>query len=667
MEGIKGRLAQFVAWAGPVLLALGLVTSPVLRQMPHGRFGELVLIALVALGIAAASRRLRGWGIAEGVAGFFLLALMLFAGIAPFVAAMVMALAAAAIGGTLAPRQPVSLQIITGSLLLAGTLGWLLQLPLHHRWVLLPILVGVIVLRRHALRDVLCRTRVQWREAVGSAPKLSVFAVLLLGLASTGSWIPTLQYDDLAYHLRLPWQLMEQAAYLPAADQQIWALAPWASDILHAVPQVIAGSEARGPVNALWLVLIATGVYRFAAALGAAAPARWLAVALAASLPLTAGLATSMQTELLTAAGLAWLAALVAGPREAGLRFWLLVAALAGGLAAVKLTAGAMAAVLVLWALCRHRWPSLPGIALVVLVAALAGGASYAQAAWLTGNPVLPLFNGVFQSPVMAPANFSDPRWQAGFGSGFDLLWRMTFDSPRYVESHHGAAGFVLVACAGLWLLALLQARTRTAALACTAVLVLPLLPVQYLRYAYPGIVLMCAVVAAAAPDRRSLQVLLIATCILDVGFMANGNWMLRSGAVKDTVRHLGDTAPLMARFAPERSLIAAMRTAGATGGNVLLLDRTDAFAAELGGRGRTVGWYAPRLEAAATRADADPSGRTWHALLQAEGICHVIVRADTLTPAQAAALQQTGALLRLTVGGRAWWSLPACDASAGH
>jgi len=667
MESIKGRVAPSFAWAGPVLLLLGLVTSPVLRQMPHGRLGELVLIALVALGVAAASRRLRGWYLTDGVAGFFLLALMLFAGVAPFFAVVLMALGAAAIGGAAAPRQPLPLQIITGSLLLAGTLGWLLQLPLHHRWVLLPALLGIIALRRHALRDVLCQTWVQWHAAVGLAPNLSVFAVLVLGLASTGSWIPTLQYDDLAYHLRLPWQLMEQAAYLPAAREQIWALAPWASDVLHAVPQVIAGAEARGPVNALWLLLIATGVYRFAAALGAAAPARWLAVALAASLPLTAGLAMSMQTELLTAAGLAWLAALVAGPRETGLRFWLLVAVLAGGLAAVKLTAAAMAAVLVVWALCRHRWPSLPGIALVVLVSALVGGASYAQATWLTGNPLLPLFNGVFQSPVMAPANFSDPRWHAGFGSGFDLLWRMTFNSPRYVESHQGAAGFVLVACAGLWLLALLQVRTRAAALACTAVLLLPLLPVQYLRYAYPGIVLVCAVVAAAAPDRRSLQVLLIATCALNVAFMANGNWMLRSGAVKDTVRSMGDAAPLMARFAPERSLIAAMRASGETEGAVLVLDRAEAFSAELGRRGRTVSWYAPRLEAAATRADADPSGRAWSALLQAEGICHVIVRADTLTPAQAAALQQTGALLKQTVGGRAWWSLPTCNASAGH
>ena len=645
----------------------GLAVSPVLRQMPHGRFGELILIALSGWGIALAVRRSTGWNTASVLAGLWLLPMMLFAGVGPFFAVMVLALASAALGGWAFARQPLPVQVLAGSLVLAGVLGWLLQVPLHHRWVLLPLLLGLIGLRQRALRDALCQARVRWGANVAAAPRMATFAMLVVGLAATGSWIPTLQYDDLTYHLGLPWQLMEQAVYQPSPELQLWALAPWGSDVLHAVPQVLAQAEARGAVNALWLLLMATGVHGFAARLGASAARCWLAVALAASLPLTAGLATSMQTEPLAAAALAWMAALIAGPRERSLHFWLLLAVLAGGLAAVKLPAAAMAAVLVLWALVRHRWPSLPGIALVLGVAALIGGASYAQAAWLTGNPVLPLFNGVFQSPVMAPVNFADTRWQAGFGSGFDLLWRMTFDSPRYFESHHGAAGFVLVSGAGLWLLALLRRRTRAAALASTVVLLLPLLPVQYLRYAYPGIVLLCAVMAAAAPSRRSMHVLLIATCVLNVAYMANGNWMLRGGAVKDTVRSGGDAAPLMVQFAPERSLIAALRTAGATEGNVLLLDRTDAFAAELGRRGRTVSWYSPRLEAAATRADAEPTGSAWSALLQKEGIVHVIVREDTITPPQAAALQHLGATRRLAIGGREWWSLPVRTASAGH
>ena len=80
----------------------------------------------------------------------------------------------------------------------------------------------------------------------------------LLGLASTGCWLPTLQVDDLGYHLRLPWELMEQGRYAMDPETHMWALAPWLGDVLQSFPQVIAGEEARGPVNALWILLTAS-------------------------------------------------------------------------------------------------------------------------------------------------------------------------------------------------------------------------------------------------------------------------------------------------------------------------------------------------------------------------------------------------------------------------
>lgn len=52
----------------------------------------------------------------------------------------------------------------------------------------------------------------------------------------------------------------------------------------------------------------------------------------------------------------------------------------------------------------------LASTGLWLLTGAVEGGASYALAAWSVGNPVLPLFNAVFQSPYFAPVNFSDAR-----------------------------------------------------------------------------------------------------------------------------------------------------------------------------------------------------------------------------------------------------------------
>ena len=66
-----------------------------------------------------------------------------------------------------------------------------------------------------------------------------------------------MQYDDVVYHLGLPWQLQQTARYALDPTLQVWALAPWAGDVLHGVVQVLAGVEARGALNGLWLAMAA--------------------------------------------------------------------------------------------------------------------------------------------------------------------------------------------------------------------------------------------------------------------------------------------------------------------------------------------------------------------------------------------------------------------------
>ena len=71
-------------------------------------------------------------------------------------------------------------------------------------------------------------------------------ALLLLGLASTAAWLPTMQSDDVAYHLGLPAQLQATARYAMDARLQVWALAPWNGDVLQGVAQMLASRESRG-------------------------------------------------------------------------------------------------------------------------------------------------------------------------------------------------------------------------------------------------------------------------------------------------------------------------------------------------------------------------------------------------------------------------------------
>lgn len=660
MQVVVQRMERVLLWLGPAAVLAGLVSHRLWEQWPSGRLGDLLILGLAAWGFAWLIARIRRLPQATGVALFWLLALLVFAGPVPVLATSLLALAAIALGGLLLARGPLALQGLLGVLLLAGVAGWLLPLPVHRGWVYLLLCAALVGWRWRWLAQTLRATAASWNESVAATPRLAAFCVIVIGLAATSCWLPTMQDDDLAYHLRLPWQLREQGFYAPAPQYQVWALAPWLSDVVQSMAQLMAHAEARGAVNAGWLLVLGCGLWRLSMHLGASVAARWLAVATTMSLPLTTALAGGMQTELPSAAVLVWLFAWVAGPRDGSFRFWLVLAVLAGGLMAIKTTSGAMAVIPLLWALFRHPWPSMPRILVIVFVGAAIAGSSYAYAQMLTGNPVLPLFNAWFKSPYYAPTNFFDARWQSGFGPS--LFWDMSFDTNRYVEAEDGGGGFLLITLAGPWLLALLHRSTCVATLAATAVLLLPLVPLQYLRYAYPGMAVLSAILVTTAfsVDARRAPWLLAGLCVLHLAFQANGHWTLRYGAIKQTVKAGGRDAPLLKRYAPERLLADRIRHENGPAGNVLVLDTSKAFFAEFGTRGRTVSWYSPPLSAAAAGAAQDPKGRAWAALLRRENISDVILHGETVTPAQRAALLASGATQRAVVEKREWWTLPS-------
>ena len=648
-------------WAGAPLCALGVFHYRLWEQWPSGRFGELLLLSLLAWGLGWPLRRFAGWSWAAALALPWCLALVFFAGVLPVAATLVLAATALAVGGMLAARQSLALQMACGLVLMGSALGWLLPLPVHSVWIYLCASVALVLLRRRQLLASLHDVCDAWRESVTSAPRASAWAVLALGLASTGCWLPTLQVDDLGYHLRLPWELLELGRYVMDPETHIWALAPWLGDVLQAFPQVVAGDEARGPVNALWILLTASGVWQLSKALGGEARANWAAVALYASLPLTAALAASMQTETPTAALLVWLAVLIVRAPDAQSRGLYCGAVLAGGLLGLKLAAAAAAILLLPWAIWRHRQSLRPVRTLVAVALSLAVGASsYVYAAIVAGNPFLPLFNSYFRSPYFQVSDFDDTRWHAGFNAL--LPWNLTFDTGRYLEAFAGGGGFVLVALLGGWILALMQRRTALAAAMMALSIALPLIPMQYLRYVFPACVLMLPLLAVIAfrIDPRRAGWLLGGVCLLNLAFQANGHWMLRTGALKETILAHGDDTASFRHYAPERILLANLRAAGPSTGNVLSLDPDIAISAETGTRARTASAYDPSLAAAATAANQDPTGAAWQSLLENEDITEVLLRRNTLTGAQRAGLLRANATLRAEEGDAQWWSVPA-------
>jgi len=656
----RHRWQRGLLWLGAPACIAGLAANRLDTQWNEGRFAELVVLAMLSLAFAAALRRWRRCSFAGGLGLAWFLALAFFAGPLPTAATMLFALAALSLGGLAGRGAPAAARIACGLALAAGVLGWLLPLPLHYRWVYLAALVALVAWRWRAVGDEARRVAERWHAGVEAAPRMAAFAVLVLGLASTGCWLPTLQADDLVYHLRLPWQLMDEHRYPLAPALHIWSMAPWAGDVLQAVPQLLAGAEARGSVNAMWMVLAACGVWRIAMVLGGTPRAAWLAVALHASLPLTAGLAGGMQTEAPSAALLVWLVwTILAARDEAGSRRLWLGAALAGGLLALKLASAVMVLVTLPWALWRHRHrlPSPLASAGAAALALAIAGSSYAYAAWSARNPFLPLFNAWFRSPYYDAVDFDDARWHAGFDAA--LPWNLTFHTERYLEAFAGGGGFVLVALAGAWLLPLTRRRLLAVAIVATASLALPLVPLQYLRYAYPALVLLLPllVLTAFRFDPRRAAWLVIGVCVLNLAFQANSFWLLRIGMVKMTILEAGRDAPVFRAHAPERNLAAAIRATDH--GNVLALDPDRPYVAELGVHGRSISGYDRTLQQAARAADTDASGAAWSALLHGAGVTDVLLRPAKTSAPQRAALAALRAERKAVEGDAEWWHIP--------
>lgn len=436
----------------------------------------------------------------------------------------------------------------------------------------------------------------------------------------------------------------------------MWSYAPWAGDVLHGIATVLSRREAHGAVNALWLLLTSGAIWSIATSLRAVASERWASLALFASLPPLVWLAAGMQTELAgTAVTLALVAVIVA---DAPGRLWA-GAVLFAGLFALKLAHGMAALPLLMYAVWRHR-TDLPWtrLAPALVVFAMLASSSYLQSWLATGNPLLPLFNDTFHSPFFPSEQFSDPRWHAGVGP--DLLWRMTFDTDRYVEGWDGGIGFALIALAGVWCLRLLRPGHRALMLAATATLLLPLLPMQYARYAFPGIALLMVLLPIGGENgfgRRMLSWLVIAVCLLNLAYQANASWLHHSAALKRAIRSPFDDSALLQAYLPERLLL--RRLPAGEAGTVLATDPARGFVAELAGRGRSVSLHDPSLARAARDADRDVDGSGWVVLLVRERIAWLLVNADTASPALRAGLDRIGATRTDSVERIELWRVP--------
>jgi hypothetical protein len=700
------RLAQALVAAGMVATIAGLLVHGLWRELPAERFALSLLLAGLSWTAAWAMQRIVHCSTASALAVTWILALAVYVGPLPVLATALLGLAALAIGLFAVPAAwpgRAAIATVLGLAVIAGLTGWAVTLPLFHWWLWLPFLLAIVFWRRAALARALHAMRAGWRKAVGAAPSAASAVVILIGLVSTACWIPAMQLDDLAYHLNLPTQLMSYGRYAPQPEYQVWSFAPWAGDLLHGVVFVLSRREAHGALNALWLALAAGAAWSVASALGACLRERWAAVAVFASLPPLVWMAAGMQTELAATAVLLAFAAVVVSPgdghaaeaqdvqghvvqghvvqghvlqghaveapafskhafdRRMFVGRMLAGSVLLAGLFALKLVHGVSAVPLLAYALWRHRMPARGAV--IAMATALAffaaiASSSYAQAWFGTGNPLLPMFNHVFGSPYFPAEQFRDERWFAGVDAA--LPWRLTFDTDRYVEAWDGGLGFVLIAMSGAWWLALQRRGSRGFVLATTVVLCLPLLPMQYARYAYPALALCCVLLPIGLRARigaRAFVWLIAGVCTLNLAYQANASWLHHSAAIKRTIKSGGDQRQVFAQYVPERLLLRDVPNAPEH--LVLATDRSRSHIAELAGRGRTVSGHDPSLASEAAVAEQDASGARWAALFARERIRWALVTSERASPAVRAGLARAGATHARTLRNIELWRLP--------
>jgi hypothetical protein len=650
-------------WLGCALTLVGFVSNGMWTNM-----GWVQTALLAELGLAAAFagwllNRLTGFALATSSGAIWLLALIYFAGFTSFGAVILLALVSMALGSLFVPAEWTersALSMLGGLALISGVVGWLLPFPVHGHIAYLAVALAVVAVRWRHLADMFHPTVQGWRSAVAAEPVGMWLAVMAVGLVTTCAWLPTTHYDDLAYHLGLQSQLVSLGYYKMDAASNLWALSAWSADVLQAVAWILAGHESRGILDTFWLLLGLVFILRLSEALDLPPWRCCLAVALYASLPMTANTLKSMQTEGPTAALTAGIALMVLRSPRPDRRRLLVLALLFGLLLGLKISNLMIAGPLGLWLLCRWRfrlpWRTLP-IALLLFL--LVAGSSYAYAWILAGNPVLPVFNAIFHSPYYTPTNFHDGHWNAGFR--WNIVWNLVFHTSGYVEGGDGTAGFILIMLGGSLLVALFNRRARPLALVALGSFLLPLTQIQYLRYAHQALPLLipamlCGIPAIAPNSRRSRLVgaALIVLVTTNMALVSTSGWQLKHGELRQFLTE--PRQDFLTRYAPMKRVMDVVDQRYGASARVLITSHAIPYAGGFGGIAYVVSWYDQALAARAAQADRDATGQSWVRLVDDTGVNLLVLQSGHVSEALAAALALVHGHLVTQVGDIQLW-----------
>lgn len=325
--------------------------------------------------------------------------------------------------------------------------------------------------------------------------------------------MPELGHDALAMHLSIPSHLFTRHEWGFDVNTYVWAVMPTMGDWIYSITYMLGGETAARIINVGFILTLSWLLRELVLwAGGNALGTRW-AVLIFLVTPLTFRETSSLFIESI------WASFIVAGTisifqvissRNSSEKNLPIAGLFLGGALATKAVTFTFIPGLLLLMVMRYRvWvrKNLISTILMSLTLFLAIGAvPYITAWYFTGNPVFPFFNEYFQAPQYPAMNFSAP---AIFEKGvsWDTVYRMTFESGKYLESKPGAAGFQ-------WLLLLLPVivyflttrNLKGLALITVGIfaVVLTFHQTAYLRYILPSYAILGAAIGLALSETNS-------------------------------------------------------------------------------------------------------------------------------------------------------------------
>lgn len=505
-------------FAGAILTALGLFNLSWPQVLPWAiGSGPLTYIGFVVLSSSLVvmgsiwSRRSPLF-----VGAFFVFGISLLCGaIWPLIVALWFGIASLLVGkGALSAfginaKENWLIGLLVGSGLYGTGVGLIAHLPVNY-----PGIYAVAMILPIILCWVKCAN--YWQTLFGLMQKnhfdssyiwLDVGIVVIVLIHFVTALMPELGHDALAMHLFVPAQMASRHQWGFDADKYVWAVMPMLGDWIFTIGYMLAGETASRLINIGFILALGLLVHKLVLwAGGNSKGARWAAL-IFLSTPLTYTESSTLFIESV------WATFIVAGTltllystaSQDKFKSLILLVALFFGFAAatkaVTLTILPVMLLILIWHYkCWLREVSLSLWLKVVGIFLVFGLIPYITAWWITGNPVFPFFNGIFQSPYYPASNF-DSSSIFGRGVTWDILYKITFDSGKYLEASVGASGFQ-------WLLLLIPTsiillfgkHRKGIALLLVGLLVVMLVfqSVSYFRYAFPAWAILAAAMGLA-------------------------------------------------------------------------------------------------------------------------------------------------------------------------